>query len=79
MLFEIVDLALNSTKNMRFTLFGKKKLDPADARMHFEQDPAMVEELTRRVNEIAFRPSKGFLKDRAVTRIARPMRRETSG
>jgi hypothetical protein len=44
---------------MLFKLFRK----PAESRPAPEQDPALAEELARRVNAIQFRPSKGFLKD----------------
>lgn len=45
---------------MLFKLLRK----PAEpARPHFEQDPLLAEELTRRINSIEFRPTKGFLKD----------------
>jgi hypothetical protein len=45
---------------MLFKLFRK----PADSRPRLEQDAALAEALERRVNAIAFQPSKGFLKDR---------------
>ena len=51
---------------MLFNLFRKA---PAP-RPHFEQDPELVEELTRRVNAIEFRPTKGFLKDQAQPKRA---------
>jgi hypothetical protein len=47
---------------MLFKLFRK----PADTRPRFEQDSSLTEELARRVSEIEFQPSKGFLKDRQV-------------
>ena len=34
-----------------------------EARPHVEQDPALADNLARRVSEIQFKPSKGFLKD----------------
>jgi hypothetical protein len=34
-----------------------------EVRPRIEQDPALAEALARRVSEIQFRPSKGFLKD----------------
>jgi hypothetical protein len=34
-----------------------------EIRPRIEQDPALAEALARRVSEIQFRPSKGFLKD----------------
>jgi hypothetical protein len=42
-----------------FNLFRKS----SDVRPRVEQSPALSEELARRVSAIAFRPSKGFLKD----------------
>lgn len=45
---------------MLFKLFRK----PADSRPRFEQDAVLAEALERRVNAIAFQPTKGFLKDR---------------
>src|SRR5690606_25421122 len=45
---------------MLFRLFRK----PTDTRPRFEQDPCLAEALARRVEEIQFRPTKGFLKDR---------------
>jgi hypothetical protein len=47
---------------MMFKLF--RKPSPAEARSRFEQDPSLAEALARRVSEIDFQPSKGFLKDR---------------
>lgn len=44
---------------MLFKKFRKR----ADSRPRFEQDATMVEALQRRVDAIAFQPSKGFLKD----------------
>jgi hypothetical protein len=44
-------------------MFLKLFRKPADTRPRVEQDPALAEELARRVSEIQFRPSKGFLKD----------------
>jgi hypothetical protein len=46
---------------MFFKLF--RKSSSSDHRPRFEQDPALAEEHARRVSAIAFRPSKGFLKD----------------
>jgi hypothetical protein len=48
---------------MHFKLF-RKTPKPADERPRFEQDPSLAEALARRVNQIEFQPSKGFLKDR---------------
>jgi hypothetical protein len=44
---------------MLFKLFRKQ----TESRPRFEQDTTMVEALQRRVDAIAFQPSKGFLKD----------------
>jgi hypothetical protein len=41
-----------------------RKPAPTETRPRFEQDPSLAEALARRVNEIDFQPSKGFLKDR---------------
>jgi hypothetical protein len=46
---------------MPFKLFRKS----SDVRPRFEQDPSLAEALARRVEAIAFQPSKGFLKDRS--------------
>lgn len=48
---------------MLFKLFRKPQKS-TDERPRFEQDPSLAEALARRVNEIEFQPSKGFLKDR---------------
>jgi hypothetical protein len=48
-----------SSPPMLFKLFRK----PHDDRPRIEQDSTLAEELARRVSEIEFRPSKGFLKD----------------
>jgi hypothetical protein len=45
---------------MFFKLFRKSS---SDHRPRLEQDPSLAEEHARRVSAIAFRPSKGFLKD----------------
>lgn len=47
---------------MFFKLFRKTP----DARPRFEQDASLAEALARRVSEIDFQPSKGFLKDRPL-------------
>jgi hypothetical protein len=41
-----------------------RKPTAAETRPKFEQDPSLAEALARRVSEIDFQPSKGFLKDR---------------
>jgi hypothetical protein len=46
---------------MLFKLFRK----PSNSRPRFEQDPSLAEAHARRVSAIAFRPSKGFLKDQS--------------
>lgn len=45
---------------MLFKLFRKNTESP---RPRFEQDASSAEALQRRVDAIAFQPSKGFLKD----------------
>jgi hypothetical protein len=48
---------------MTFKLFRtKSSID--ESRPRFEQDSSLAEALARRVSEIEFQPSKGFLKDR---------------
>ena len=47
---------------MLLKLFRKQ----SDTRPRFEQDSSLTEELARRVSEIEFQPTKGFLKDRQV-------------
>ncbi|MFL6548641.1 MAG: hypothetical protein ACJ8OJ_08080 [Povalibacter sp.] len=44
---------------MIFKLFRK----PSDNRPRVEESSVLAEELARRVSEIQFKPSKGFLKD----------------
>lgn len=44
---------------MLFKLFRKQ----TESRPRFEQDASIAEALQRRVDAIAFQPSKGFLKD----------------
>src|SRR3954469_7719390 len=48
---------------MTFKLF-RTKPSTDELRPRFEPDPSLAEALARRVNEIDFQPSKGFLKDR---------------
>lgn len=56
---------------MLFRLFRRQP----DSRPRFEQDASMAEALQRRVDAIAFQPSKGFLKDqKQAKRSARPPR-----
>jgi len=55
---------------MLFKLFRKPSYE---SRPRFEQDPSLAEALERRISEIEFRPSKGFLKDQQQPkRVVRP-------
>jgi hypothetical protein len=44
-------------------MFLKLFRKSSETRPRIEQDPVLADEHARRVSEIQFRPSKGFLKD----------------
>ena len=55
-------------------MFSKifRKQSSTDHRPRFEQDAILAEELARRVSEIQFRPTKGFLKDQSQPKRSAP-------